>query len=230
MINEIIEKCKSYGWILEPYANEILKFYNIEIPDYIFTDKLEEALNFFKKINSPVVCKVVSTEILHKSDVGGVIIGINTEEKLKDSFYKLMKLNGAIGVIVEKMVKGVELIIGAKNDLQFGPVVICGMGGIGVEIYKDTSIRMAPLNEKDAESMLKQLKFYPILKGFRGQEGINLKKLIQTLINFSKMLMDLGDYFESIDLNPVICSKDNCYVADARIILSKNIENFKKVI
>ncbi len=222
MINEIIEKCKSYGWILEPYANEILKNYNIEIPEYIFTDKIENAIQFFKKLNSPVVCKVVSPKILHKSDVGGVIVGIDTEEKLKDSFLKLMKLNGVIGVIIEKMVKGTELIIGGKNDFQFGPVVICGMGGIGVEVYNDTSIRMAPLNVKDAESMLKQLKFYSILKGFRGQKGINIKKLIETLINFSKMLMDLEDYFESIDLNPVICSTDNCYVADARIILLKN--------
>ena len=222
MIKKIIDKCKSFGWILEPYANELLKHYNINVPDYIFTNNVSDALDFAEKTGYPLVCKVVSPEIIHKSDVGGVIIGIDNNNSLENAFNNLIKLKGAIGVIVEKMVNGLELIIGGKNDFQFGPVVITGMGGIGVEIYNDTAIRMAPLNEKDVDSMLKSLKFYRILKGYRGKEGINLEKLKNTLINFSKMLMDLEIYFESIDLNPVICSKENCYVADARIILKKD--------
>ncbi len=222
MIKQIIEKCKNYGWILEPYANQLLKYYNLEIPEYIFSDNIDEIKKFVKKIGFPVVCKVVSPKILHKSDVGGVGIGISNIRDIEKKFSKMMKLDGAIGVIVEKMVKGIELIIGGKNDLQFGPVVIVGMGGVGVEIYKDTSIRMAPLNKKDAKLMLKELKFYPILKGYRGSKGINLEKLENTLIKFSIFLMDLENYFESIDLNPVICSKDNCFVADARIILKSS--------
>lgn len=219
MIKEIIEKCKNYGWILEPYANQLLKYYDLEIPEYIFSDNFDEIKKFVQKIGFPVVCKVVSPKILHKSDVGGVSVGISNIQDIEKEFSKMMKLDGAIGVIVEKMVSGIELIIGGKNDLQFGPVVIVGKGGIGVEIYKDTAIRMAPLNKKDAKLMLKDLKFYPILKGYRGSEGINIEKLETTLIKFSNFLMDIEPYFESIDLNPVICSKSNCFIADARIIL-----------
>ena len=218
-IKKIIEKCKSYGWILEPYANDILKKYGIKTPSYIFSDNFEKIIDFIKKTGYPVVCKVVSPKIIHKSDVGGVIVGIDNDEDLKNAFNKLMKLESSIGVIVEKMVNGIELIIGGKNDLQFGPVVIAGMGGIGVEIYKDTVIRMAPLNKKDAITMLESLKFFPVLKGYRGKEGINLDALVETIVKFSNLLMDIENYFESIDLNPVICSKENCFVADARIIL-----------
>ena len=219
MIKKILSKCKDYGWILEPYAYELLKNYNIELPPYIFTDKFHELIEFIRKIGFPVVCKVVSPKIIHKSDVGGVEVGIKDIEGLEKAFNKMMKLDGAIGVIVEKMVKGIELIIGGKNDFQFGPVVILGMGGIGVEIYNDNSIKMAPLSEKDVDIMLKELKFYPILKGYRGGKGVNLNKLKETLINFSKFLIDIEKFFDSIDLNPVICSDENCFVADARIML-----------
>ncbi len=220
-IKEILEKSKKYGWVLEPDAKKILKYYGINSPEFIFSDKYQEIEQFFKKLNNKVVCKVVSPEIVHKSDSGGVIVGIDSVEKLKDVYNRLMKLKGAIGIIAERMVEGIELIVGGKNDEQFGPVILTGLGGVSVEIYKDNSIRMAPVNENEVEEMLKELKCYPILKGYRGLSGINMENLKKLIINFSNMLIDLEEYFESIDLNPVICNKKECFVCDARIMLLK---------
>jgi len=218
MIKKIIEKSKDYGWILEPFAKEILKHYNINTPEYKFTNILEEAIEFARN-HYPVVVKVVSPDIMHKSDVNGVRVGISNDKELEITFNELSQLKGFQGVIVEQMVEGMELIIGGKNDFQFGPVVLVGLGGIGVEIYQDTAIGMAPLNDNDIEKLLKSLKFYPLLVGFRGKKGINLEKLKETLKKFSNMLLDLEDIFESVDLNPVMCSEVDCFVADARIIL-----------
>ncbi len=219
---EIINKSKKYGWVLEPDAKYILSEYNISLPSYKFAKNIDEAIKFVREIHYPIVCKVVSPEIIHKSDVGGVIVGIENDEQLKIAFEKLSKLKGFLGVIVEKMVKGIELIVGAKNDEQFGPVVLIGMGGVAVEIYKDTAIRMAPLSERDINSMIASLKCYPLLKGYRGAKGINIDSLVKMLEHFSKMIMDLKENFLSIDLNPVMCSENECYVADARIMLKNH--------
>ncbi len=218
-IKKIINKSKNYGWILEPDAKYILSKFNIETPKFVYAQSFEEAAKFLDKLDSAVVCKIVSPEVIHKSDVGGVIVGIKSKNELKAAFDKLSKLKGFQGILVEEMVKGIELIIGAKNDEQFGPVVMVGMGGVSVEIYKDTAIRMAPLTDKDVDNMLLSLKCYPLLRGFRGSKGINLDKLKTILLGFSNMLMELEPFFQSIDLNPVICSDISCYVADARIML-----------
>jgi hypothetical protein len=122
-------------------------------------------------------------------------------------------------MLVEEMVSGVELIVGAKVDDQFGPVVLLGMGGTGVEIYKDVTLRMAPLALKDIESMIRCLKAHSLLEGYRGSKPVNLEALNRLLKTFSDFVMDLENSIESIDLNPVICSPTRCVVADARIML-----------
>jgi hypothetical protein len=216
---EILNKSKKIGWVLEPDAKKLLANYNLHSPDYIFVKNFDETISFVKKTGFPLVCKVVSPDIIHKSDVGGVVVGIKNNRELKSAFEKLIQLKGALGVLIEKMVKGVELIIGAKNDTQFGPVILIGMGGVGVEIYKDVAIRMAPLKEKDIDDMLSSLQCFPLLKGYRGEKGIKLEVLKNMILNFSKLTIEIKDYFESIDLNPVICSDKNCFVADARIML-----------
>jgi acyl-CoA synthetase (NDP forming) len=216
---DILNKSKKFGWVLEPDAKKLLSNYALHSPDYIFAKNCDESILFAENTGFPVVCKVVSPDIIHKSDVGGVIVGIKNHTELKSAFEKLIKLKGALGVLVEKMVKGVELIVGAKNDTQFGPVILIGMGGVGVEIYKDVAIRMVPLKERDVDEMLSSLQCFPLLKGYRGEKGINLEKFKDMILNFSKFTMDIKDHFESIDLNPVICSDENCFVADARIML-----------
>jgi acyl-CoA synthetase (NDP forming) len=125
-------------------------------------------------------------------------------------------------MLVEEILTGMELIIGAKIDFQFGPIVILGIGGTAVEIYQDTSIRMAPLTPKDVLSMIKNLKAHRLIEGYRGSEPVNLNKLTEIVVTFSDLLMELEDVVESIDLNPVMCSSKKCIVADARIMLASN--------
>jgi len=118
------------------------------------------------------------------------------------------------------MVEGIELIVGAKVDHQFGPVILLGIGGTSAEIYRDTILRMAPINHGDIESMVRGLKAHRLLEGYRGSQPINLEELTRLMILFSNLVMNLEPHIESIDLNPVICSSKRCVVADARIILN----------
>jgi acyl-CoA synthetase (NDP forming) len=120
------------------------------------------------------------------------------------------------------MAGGIELIVGAKIDDQFGPVILMGLGGTGVEIYQDVAIRMAPLVQPDVKSMIDSLKGRRLLDGYRGADAVDRTKLTRTLLNFSKLVMEIQDQIESIDLNPVLCSAQACVVADARIILNKS--------
>ena len=118
------------------------------------------------------------------------------------------------------MLSGHELIVGAKIDYQFGPVILLGIGGTGVEIYQDTVIRMAPLRERDVPAMLGCLRGGRLLTSHRGLPGVSIPRLTEMMLRFSALVMDLGDRIESIDLNPVFCSAERCVVADARIILT----------
>jgi hypothetical protein len=125
-------------------------------------------------------------------------------------------------MLVEEMVLGVELIVGAKLDVQFGPVILLGIGGTGVEIYRDVVLRMAPLEGSDVGPMIRGLRGHALLEGYRGSEPVHLGELERLLVNFSALVMDLQNVMESIDLNPVMCSSVGCFVADARIILKSH--------
>ena len=144
---------------------------------------------------------------------------VSSSDHLKEEFTRLKKLDGCENILIEQMIQGIEVIIGAKNDFQFGPVVVFGIGGTSVEIYNDTAIRMAPLRENDVLSMVESLKAKAILFGHRGKPGVNMKILTRLIVDFSLLIMDFQDDMESIDLNPVICTKNQCIIADARIML-----------
>jgi acyl-CoA synthetase (NDP forming) len=165
--------------------------------------------------------KIVSPQVVHKSDVGGVMVGISDDADLESAFNGMSKINGFAGVIVEETVQGVELIVGATIDDQFGPVVLLGIGGTTTEIYHDVGLAMAPLCERDVEKMIRSIKAIPLLEGFRGAERVNIDLLKKLVIKFSELVMDLGDTIESIDLNPVMCSSKRCVIADARIMMRK---------
>jgi succinyl-CoA synthetase beta subunit len=220
----IIMGSKKYGWVLEPEAKHLLSISGIDVPKFLWAKNSEQARQFAREIGYPVVVKLISPQALHKSDVNGVVVGIKTGEELDESFGRFSSFEGFAGMLVEEMVSGVELIVGAKVDYQFGPVILLGMGGTAAEIYKDTTLRMAPLKEVDVESMLKGLKAHGLLKGYRGAQPVNLEELTRILMAFSSLIMDLEGYFESIDLNPVMCSSKRCVVADARIILRESGE------
>jgi succinyl-CoA synthetase beta subunit len=221
-IEEILSASMQNGWVMEPEAKRLLSLAGLGVPRFTWATGIEEAVRFSMEIGFPVVAKVVSPKVIHKSDLGGVVSGINSDEKLREIFSRFSRLDGFAGVLVEEMLFGVELIVGAKMDYQFGPVILLGIGGIGVEIYGDTTLRMAPLSEADVVSAFRGLRAHCLLEGYRGSDPINLDRLTEMLLLFSSLVMEFQDRFESIDLNPVICSHDKCVVADARIMLLAN--------
>ena len=221
-IIEIFDRSASAGWVLEPDAKKIFKLAGFDVSEFAMARTAPEATLFAGAIGYPVAAKVVSADIMHKSDVGGVALGLRGPEDLEKAYKRFSAMPGFAGVVVEKMLSGIELIIGAKNDAQFGPVVLLGMGGVGVDIYRDTAIRMAPLKREDVELMVSSLAARKVIEGHRGSEPVDMERLISTLINFSQFVMELESRIDSIDLNPVMCSGENCWIADARIILKSS--------
>jgi acetate---CoA ligase (ADP-forming) subunit beta len=221
-IIRIIKEARSEGWVLESDAKRLFSLAGFALPRFALARTAEEARRFAHEIGYPLVAKVVSPRILHKSEVHGVVVGIGTEGRLVEVFERFRGLEGFLGVLVEEMLPGgIELILGAKIDVQFGPMLLLGMGGTGVEIYRDVALRMAPLIEKDALTMIRSLKAHRLLEGYRGAEPVDKVKLTETLLAFSSLVMELEGRIESIDINPLLCSNGRCVVADARIILSK---------
>jgi hypothetical protein len=217
---EIIEASRPRGWVLEPEALRLLETAGVPVPRFAWAASCTEALDAAAGIGYPVVAKVVSPQILHKSDVKGVQAGITDSGGLADAYERFSRLPGFQGVVVAEMLTGHELIVGAKRDFQFGPVILLGIGGTAVEVYQDTATRMAPLKASDVPSMLTCLRGGPLLTGHRGAAAVNLSRLTETVLRFSDWVMALGDRIDSIDLNPVFCSPERCVVADARIMLS----------
>ncbi len=215
----ILEDAAQTGWVFEPDAKRLLAVAGLTVPRFKRVMDINAALEWTRTIGYPVAAKVVSPAALHKSDVGGVAVGIDNDDTLRAVFERFSRIEDFCGVVVENMVSGVELIVGAKIDHQFGPVVLLGFGGTGVEIYRDTALRMAPLSPRDVSSMINCLKARPLLEGYRGTDPVHMRKLTQTLLTFSELIMALEGRFESIDLNPVICSASSCVIADARIVL-----------
>jgi acyl-CoA synthetase (NDP forming) len=220
-IRDILEKSKKWGWVLEPDAQKIFSLYGFKTPKYAVATKAAQAVSMARQIGYPVVAKIVSPDVVHKSDVQGVVVGIKDDETLVRTLARLSKIDGFVGMLIAEMAKGIELIVGAKNDFQFGPMILLGMGGVGVEIYKDVSLRMAPLKTRDADHMIQELTARKLLTGYRGSEPINLNALKKTIVTFSHLMMDMQDVVESVDLNPVMCTAKSCIVVDARIMLKK---------
>lgn len=220
-IREILSASKARGWVLEPDAKRLFSAAGLQIPRFTWATTPEAAVRFAKEIGYPVVGKVVSPQVMHKSDRDGVALDIDSDGDLTETFARFSRIEGFVGMLVEETLSGVELIVGAKVDYQFGPVIVLGIGGTSVEIYRDIALRMAPLADRDLESMVRGLKAHQLLEGYRGSEPVNLKELGKLLIGFSGLVMELETVIESIDLNPVICSSTRCVVADARIILKE---------
>lgn len=219
VMEEILTTYKSRGWVLEPEAKRLISLAELPVPRYLWAKTVAEAGRFAGEIGFPVVAKIVSAEIVHKSDQGGVAVGIADFGQLTDAFDRFSRFPGFAGVLVEEMLTGLELIIGAKIDFQFGPIILLGMGGTRAEIYRDVALRMAPLNEACIGTMIKTLRAHQLLEGYRGEAPINLEALSRLMMLFSQLVMDMEEKIESIDLNPVLCSSERCVVADARIML-----------
>jgi len=220
-MKNIISVSKEKGWVSEPQAKRFLSLAGLDVPRFFLAKGIDEAIRFAKEISYPIVGKVVSPKVIHKSDKNGVEVGIDSEKRVRDAFHRFSKIEGFEGMLVEEMISGLELIIGAKNDYQFGPVILFGIGGVWVEIYRDIILRMAPLDQRDIDSMMRCIKARPLLEGYRGSNPVNFKELNKLLFTFSNLVMELENEIESIDLNPVFCSSNRCVVADARILLKR---------
>ena len=201
----------------EEEAEDFLEKEDFPISKRKATKALNEALKIARKIKYPVALKIQGKNIIHKSDVGGVILDIRNDKELENAFNKIKKIKGFEKVIVQEYKKGRLLLLGLKRDSVFGHIVAVGTGDIYTEVLKDVSLRICPIEEKEAGEMLKELKIYPILKGVRGEKPVNFN-LIKSLIVQTSQLPRKYPKIRELDINPLILTEHKVTVADARII------------
>ena len=215
-LHKVISSIKESGYISPDLVREILSCAGIPmVPELVSTSK-DELSAFAGKVGYPVVAKVVGP--VHKSDVGGVALNIRSKEVLNAEFDRMMQIPEATAVMVQKMIKGVELFIGAKYEERFGHVMLCGLGGIFVEALRDVSSGLAPLSYEEAYSMIRSLRAYKILKGTRGQQGINERRYAEIIVRLSTLLR-FATEIKEIDINPLLADADNVTAVDARILV-----------
>ncbi len=217
-LHKAIMSVNENGYVKPDIVRELLSSAGIPlVPEMVSTSK-DELVAFAEHVGFPVVAKVVGP--IHKSDVGGVALNIRTPEHLTLEFDRMMKIKDATGVMVQKMLKGTELFIGAKYEERFGHVVLCGLGGIFVEVLKDVSSGLAPLSYDEAYSMIHSLRGYKIIKGTRGQKGINEQKFAEIIVKLSTILR-LATEIKEMDINPLLADENGVVAVDARIRIEK---------
>ena len=217
-LHNLISSIKESGYVSPNLVRDILSCAGIPmVPELVSTSK-DELAAFAEKVGYPVVAKVVGP--VHKSDVGGVALNIRNKEVLGAEFDRMMQIPDATAVMVQKMIKGTELFIGAKYEERFGHVVLCGLGGIFVEVLRDVSSGLAPLSYAEAYSMIHSLRAYKILKGTRGQQGINERKYAEIIVRLSTLLR-FATEIKEIDINPLLADANEVIAVDARILIEK---------
>ena len=212
--------------LLEPEAKTICMEYGIPVTKFKVALNENEAAKYADKIGYPVVLKIVSPDIIHKSDAGGVVVNLKSPAEVTVAYKKILenvkkyKSDAKIvGVLVQEMApQSTEVIVGAIKDPQFGQTLMFGLGGIFVEILKDVNFRIAPLTTDDAKEMITQLKAYPLLKGYRNTPPADIDALVEILCNTSRLVIDNPEIKE-LDLNPVMAYQKGAKTVDARIIL-----------
>ena len=218
-IRRIIDGIQDSGYIAPNLVHELLSSAGIPtVPEFV-SDKKDELIAFAEKCGYPVVAKVVGP--VHKSDVGGVSLNIRTKDHLVMEFERMMQITDATAVMVQKMIKGTELFIGAKYETRFGHVVLCGMGGIFVEVLKDVSSGLAPLSYEEAYSMIHSLRGYKIIKGTRGQKGVNERRYAEIIVRLSTLLR-FATEIKEMDINPLLADENEVIAVDARILVEKS--------
>ena len=227
---KIIERALKEGRTIltEIEAKELLRQAGIAVVETRLAVSKEQAVAISQQLGFPVVLKIVSADVVHKTDAGGVKLGLKTTVQVGKAWEEIMKSvkkafpNDKIeGVSVQPMAKpGVEVIIGMSKDAQFGPVLMFGLGGIFVEIIKDVSFRIVPLMKRDAKEMVREIKGFPLLNGYRGSEPVDIANLENLLIKVSDFVEKTPEIKE-LDLNPIFAYKDGAVAVDARVILEK---------
>ncbi len=214
----------------EAEAKTFLEFYNFPVVKTKVAQNVEQAIAFAKDMGYPVVMKILSPQIVHKTDAGGVVLDINNETELREAYERIIQRAKQyrpdaeiLGVTMQRMIKkhGYEVIIGAKTDPLFGPVILFGMGGIGVELFKDFSLGLPPLNQTLVRRIMEETKVYQLLKGYRNVPAANIKLLEEIMVHFSQMLIDFPQLKE-VDINPLFINDTEAFAFDARIVVDKN--------
>ncbi|OGV97844.1 MAG: hypothetical protein A3I04_01635 [Nitrospinae bacterium RIFCSPLOWO2_02_FULL_39_110] len=213
--------------LLEPEAKALISAWGISIPISVLIKKKKDIEAEAKKLTTPYVLKVVSQDILHKSEAGGVVTDIKNIKELNNAWTKMVKnishkmpTPRIDGFLLEEMSpKGVEVIIGGLRDPQFGPTVMFGLGGIAVELLKDVSYRLAPLDKNEAIEMIKEVKGYPLLSGFRGSNPVDMENLISTIMKLSEILIKL-EKIREIEINPLLVYEKGVMAVDVRVVLT----------
>lgn len=226
--HQIIDKARGEGRtvLTEIESKELLRQAGIRVIDTRLALSMEEASSISKQFGFPVVLKIVSPDIVHKSDAGGVKLGLKTTKQVGKAYDDILLTvrqrhpQAMIqGVSVQKMARpGVEVIIGMSKDAQFGPVLMFGLGGILVEVLKDISFRIVPLTKRDAGEMIREIKGYPLLEGYRGQEPVDVSNLEEWLLKVSDFV-EQNPEVKELDLNPIFAYSDGAVAVDARLIL-----------
>ena len=229
---DIIDRAKSEGRTLltEVEAKDLLKQAGINVVDTRLASSREEAISISGELGFPVVLKIASSDVVHKSDAGGVELGLETAEQVGEAYDNIIAAIGKAfpdakiqGVSVQKMARpGVEVIVGMSKDAQFGPVLMFGLGGILVEILKDVSFRIVPLVKRDAAEMIRDIKGYPLLEGYRGSEAVDVGNLENLILKVSDYVEKTPDIKE-LDLNPVFAYSDGAVAVDARVVLEDEV-------
>ncbi len=217
-IRRIIDSIPDNGYIKPHYVQALLHSAGIPIVEEFVSANKEEVLAFSRRCGFPVVAKVVGP--VHKSDIGGVALNIKSEQHLALEFDRMMKLPEVTAVMVQPMLKGTELFIGAKYEEKFGHVVLCGLGGIFVEVLKDVSSGLAPLSYEEAYSMIHSLRAYKIIQGTRGQKGVNEDKFAEIIVRLSTLLR-FATEIKEMDINPLLATDKEIIAVDARIRIEK---------
>jgi len=230
-VKEIIATARKENrtFLLEPESKQLMKEIGIITTDFQVAKNSKEAIKVASEIGFPVVMKILSPQIIHKTDAGGVKLNIKSEKETEEAFKEILasakKYDSKAeikGVLIEKMVKpSTEIIVGVTRDPTFGPAIMFGLGGIFVELLKDVSFRIAPIKVEDAREMIHEIKALPMLQGFRGGPNVKLELIVDVLMKISKLSIDYMDDILEIDLNPIFAYEDKILTVDARIILTK---------
>lgn len=226
----IFDQVKKEGrFILTEFESKrILKQAGISVVETKLAKTKKEAVSLSQKMGFPVVLKITSPDVIHKSDSGGVKLSLNNGTEVRKAYDEILKkvrkqYPDAVvhGVSIQKMIRpGTEVIVGTSKDSQFGPVIMFGLGGIFVELLKDVSFRVIPVERRDAQEMIKEIKGYPLLQGYRGKEPANISALVEIILKISKLIEE-NPQIKELELNPIFAFGDKAVAVDARIILEK---------
>jgi acetyl-CoA synthetase (ADP-forming) len=226
--SDIFKEASKTGrkYLLETEAKTVCMEYKIPVTNFRLSKSDDESVKFAEEIGYPVVLKIVSPDIIHKSDVGGVMVNLRSSTDVRNAYKQIINnvkkhkpKAKIVGIMVQEMAPpSTEVIVGAVKDPQFGPAVMFGLGGIFVEVLKDVAFRVVPFTEDEAREMISEIKAYPILKGYRNTPAADIKAITNILLSVSRLITDYPAIKE-IDLNPVLVYHEGAKAVDARIVI-----------